>query len=245
MKVVVCDDNMEDLKIIKELLTKYRERNKSIQLEAEYFMDSAKLYHQIQTKAHSDIYILDMIMSERTGIDIGTLLRNTDENNVIIYITSSDDFAFEAYCVHAARYLLKPIQEELFVEALDCAVSSISKQTENAMYTVKTKEGLVTIPCSRIEYVENYSRKLNICLTDGKNIQSIFIRKTFNEKTQQIAENDGFIQVHKSFLVNLYHVDRLMPGNVIMESGANIPVSKARTADVKKEYLKFVSAQCR
>lgn len=130
MKVVVCDDNMEDLEKIKGLLTKYREINKDVQLE--------------------------------------------------------------------------------------------------------TKEGLISIPYSRIEYIENYSRRLNICLTDGKNIQSIFIRKSFNEETQQIAENDSFIQVHKSFLVNLYHVDKLMSGNIIMESGARFPISKARTADVKK-----------
>lgn len=243
MRVVVCDDSMEDLKKIKGLLTKYSERNKEVQLEIEYFTDSVELYHQIQTKTHSDIYILDMIMSERTGIDIGTLIRNTDENNVIIYITSSDDFAFQAYCVHAIRYLLKPVREELFIEALDSAVSNISKNTKNAMYTVKTKEGLISIPYSKIEYIENYSRTLNISLTDGKVIQSIFIRKSFNEETRQITENDGFIHVHKSFLINLHHVDRLLSGTIIMNSGAVIPVSKSRAADVKKKYLKFVSSQ--
>lgn len=111
------------------------------------------------------------------------------------------------------------------------------------MYTVKTKEGLVAIPYSKIEYIENYSRTLNICLTDGRCVQSIFIRKSFDEETRQITENSDFVQVHKSFLVNLYHVDKLAPGSVIMENGARIPISKARTADVKKEYLKFVSEQ--
>ncbi len=145
--------------------------------------------------------------------------------------------------MRAVRYLLKPVREELFVGALDYAVSSICRKTKDAVYTVKTKEGLVSIPCSRIEYIENYSRTLNICLTDGKHIQSIFIRKSFDDETRQILENSSFVQVHKSFLVNLYHVDKLAPWNVIMESGARIPVSKTRTADVKKEYLKFVSEQ--
>lgn len=245
MKVVVCDDSMEDLKKIKGLLTKYSETNKNVRLETQYFANSAELYHKIQADAPSDIYILDMIMSERTGIDIGTLIRSTDERSVIIYITSSDDFAFAAYGVHAVRYLLKPVREELFIEALDYAISSISKETKDAVYTVKTKEGLVSIPCSRIEYIENYSRTLNICLTDGTRIQSIFIRKSFDEETRQFLENSSFVQVHKSFLVNLYHVDKLAPGNIIMESGARIPVSKTRTADVKREYLKFVSKQYR
>lgn len=245
IKIVVCDDSMEDLEEIKELLTKYMEINKNIQFEIEYFTDSTKLYHQIQAKSQSDIYILDMIMSERTGIDIGTLIRSTEQQSIIIYITSSDDFALEAYGVRAVRYLLKPVREELFAEALDYAISNISKEIKDALYTVKTKEGLVSIPYSKIEYIENYSRTLNICLTDGRNIQSIFIRKSFDEETRQIVESGFFIQVHKSFLVNLYHVDKLAPGNIIMESGARIPVSKTRTADVKKEYLKFVSEQYR
>lgn len=242
MRVAVCDDSMEDLEEIKGLLAKYRETNKSVRLEIEYFTDSAKLYHQIQKGVQRDIYILDMIMSERTGIDIGTLIRSTNERSVIIYITSSDDFAFEAYGVHAVRYLLKPVREELFTEALDYA-ADILKEKRDEVYTVKTKEGLVTVLYSKIEYIENYSRTLNICLTDGKNIQSIFLRKSFDEETRQIMENNSFIQVHKSFLVNLCHVDRLATGNIIMESGANIPVSKARAADVKREYLKFVSEQ--
>lgn len=243
MKIVVCDDSMVDLEKIRGLLTIYKERHKAIQLETEYFTDSAKLYRWIQAGAQGDIYILDMIMSQRTGIDIGALIRSTDERSVIIYITSSDDFAFEAYGVRAVRYLLKPVPEKLFIEALDYATADLSKERREAVYTVKTKEGLVAIPYSKIEYIENYSRTLNICLTDGRCVQSIFIRKSFDEETRQITENSDFVQVHKSFLVNLYHVDKLAPGSVIMENGARIPISKARTADVKKEYLKFVSEQ--
>lgn len=245
MRVVVCDDSMEDLKKIKGLLTTYEEINKSVRLETEYFTDSAELYQKIQEEIQSDIYILDMMMSEKTGIDIGTLIRSTNESSVIIYITSSDEFAFEAYGVHAERYLLKPVREELFIEALDYAISSISKEKRDAIFTVKTKEGLVAVPYSKIEYIENYSRTLNIRLTDGKNVQSIFIRSSFDEEVRQLMEDNSFIQVHKSFLVNLRYVDKLASGNIIMESGAWIPVSKARIADVKKEYLTFVSKQYR
>lgn len=243
MKVVVCDDSMEDLEQIKRLLTKYMETSGTAQLDVAYYTDSAALYQQIQAKAQADIYILDMIMSEKSGIDIGTLIRNNDEKSAIIYITSSDDFAFEAYGVHAVRYILKPVGEELFTEALDYAISGISRDKEDVVYTVKTKEGLVSVPYSRIEYIENYSRTLNICLTDQRTVQSIFIRRSFDEEIREIVAHGDFVQVHKSFLVNLRHVEKLASGSVLMKSGARIPVSKTRTADVKKEYLKFVSEQ--
>ena len=82
--------------------------------------------------------------------------------SIFIYVTSSDDFALEAYGVRAVRYLLKPVREELFIEAMDYAVTDISKEKKETIYTVKTKEGLVSIPYSRIEYIENYSRTLHI-----------------------------------------------------------------------------------
>lgn len=181
-------------------------------------------------------------MAHKTGIDLGALIHSMDARSAIIYITSSDDFAFEAYGVHAVRYLLKPVREELFFEALDYAACILPK-TGDEVYTVKTKEGVVAVPYSKIEYIENYSRRLNICLTDGKRIKSIYIRKSFDEEIRQIAGNGRFVQVHKSFLVNLRYVDKLAPDNALMESGTKIPVSKTRAADVKKKYLQFVSKQ--
>lgn len=244
MKIVVCDDNVEDLTEIERLLTGYREHSPGVMFETELFQDPAELYHRISGKKPDEIYILDMIMDEKTGIDIGSLIRSMDARSVIIYITSSDDFALEAYGVRAVRYLLKPVQADLFFEAMDYAVSC-TRMPKDDIYTIKTKEGLVAVPYGKIEYIENYSRTLNICLTDGSSIKSIFIRRSFDEEIGLIASDARFVQVHKSFLVNMDHVDKLAQGAVIMESGRDIPVSKTRAADVKRDYLMFMSGRCR
>lgn len=243
VRIVVCDDSTEDLARLEGLLAKYIKHNATIAIETEPFIDSTKLYCSIQENARWDIYILDMIMTEKTGIDIGTLIRSLDKNSAIIYITSSDDFALEAYHVHAVRYLLKPVREELFFEALDYALSITGKEKKESSYLVKTKEGLTAVPYSKIEYIENHSRKLNVCLTDNKSIQSIFIRKSFDEEIRVLTENKNFLQVHKSFLVNMNFIDKLSQGNILMESGRTIPISKTRKADVKKSYLEFISEQ--
>ena len=240
MKIVVCDDNMEDLAEIEGLLANYKKANANIKLETEQYSDAEKLYRNIQKEKMADIYILDMIMSKKTGIDIGSQIRSTGQDSVIIYITSSDDFAFEAYGVRAVRYLLKPVSREQFFEALDYALS-LTRVENDRIYPVKTKDGIVAVPYSKIEYIENYSRVLNICLVNGETIQSIFIRKSFDEEIKEIVEDKSFIQVHKSFLINMNYVKKLSQGNVILQSGKTIPVSKTRVADVKKGYLLFVS----
>lgn len=246
MKAAVCDDSREDLKVIRELLEK-NGSSKSSEISADYFTDPAELYDRMREGDRWDIYILDMLMPKISGIDIGALLKSVNVKSPVIYITSSDDFALEAFGVHAIRYLIKPVQGELFYEALDYAVSClpIAEHSENdGSFLVKTKDGLTAIPYSEIEYIENYSRVLNVHLTNGKKIKSIFIRQSFENEISRVAQKRNFLQVHKSFVVNLSRVDRLSSEVIVMESGASVPVSKTRSAAVKREYLKFIADRC-
>ena len=116
---------------------------------------------------------------------------------------------------------------------------------KDAVYLVKTRDGLVSIPYSQIEVIENVSRKLEIQLKNGEVLKSIFIRKSFEEEIGDLVKDENFLLVHKSYLVNLNYIKKLERTEVIMESGKRIPVSKAKTVDVKREYLLFVAEKYR
>lgn len=244
MHIVICDDRIEDLANIEKMLLKYSIYHPNIDFEMEKFSDAYKLLDKIQNNQLADIYILDIIMSEVTGIDIGNQIRKSGRKSIIIYITSSADFALDAYDIHAVRYLVKPVCEEKFFEAVDCALSYIDVK-RGSVYIVKTKDGLEQVPYSQIEYIENSSRMLEVNLTNGGKIKSIFIRQSFDEEIKELLNDRSFIKVHKSFLINLRYIKKLNRSNVIMESGASIPVSKKSTVNVKREYLLFVSEQYR
>lgn len=240
MKITICDDSIKDLLYTEKLLLKYKSLYPDKDFDLEKFSDPLRLYQKISTGKLTDIYILDMLMPRRTGIDIGNLIRTSGSESIIIYITSSEDFALDAYNVHALRYLLKPIEENKLFEALDYALS-YTKLKADSLCLIKTKDGLLQRPYSRIEYVENAGRRLEMHMTDGEILQSLFIRKSFEEETREIASQRNFLQIHKSFLVNLDYVKQLTPDSIIMESGKRLPVSRARAANVKREYLLFVS----
>lgn len=240
MKITICDDSIEDLLKIEKLLLYYKDLYPGRDFELEKFSDPSELYQRISGGKISDVYILDMLMPRQTGIDLGNRLRSAGCENVIIYVTSSDDFALDAYGVRAARYLLKPINEDKFFDALDYAWSYAMMKKE-PVYVLKTKDGLVQTPYSRIEYIENICRKLEVHLVGGEMLRSLFIRRSFEEEIQEIAGRKNFLQVHKSFLVNLDYVKQLTADGMMMESGRTLPVSKSRAAEVKREYLLFVS----
>ncbi len=244
MKIVICDDSIEDMLKIEKMVIEFMDVSSRNDFSIEKYSDASKLYHRIQEGQLADIYILDMIMSEKNGIDIGNRIRKIGKENVIIYITSSNEYALEAYGVHAVRYLLKPVVRDSIFEALMYAISSANVQ-KDSVFLVKTKQGLVSVPYSQIEVIENVARRLEVHLWNGETVKSIFIRKSFEEEIGDVVKDRNFLLAHKSYLVNLNYVKKLRRSDVIMESGRIIPVSKARATDVKKEYLLFVSEKYR
>lgn len=75
LKVVICDDNIEDLISIEKMLVRFQTVHQQEQCEIEKFSDSNALYKKIILGFKADIYILDMLMPLKNGIDIGKLIR--------------------------------------------------------------------------------------------------------------------------------------------------------------------------
>ena len=183
-------------------------------------------------------------MSQITGIDLGYEIRKNNALSIIIYISTSDAFAMDAYNIHALRYLLKPIKENNLFEALDYTLSHIDARNDS-VYVVKTNAGLESILYSQIEYIENFSRKLKIHLTNGEIVTSIYIRESFEKEIEELINSKKFVYVHKSFLINMNYVRTVLQHTVVMDSGISIPISKKKYSEVKKEYLLFYSEQYR
>lgn len=242
MQFVICDDNAKNLAELEEMFFRYIARFHGLSFDIEKFSDASVLLHKIQHESPADIYILDIVMAQISGIDLGREIRKRSDKSIIIYITASDSFALEAYDLLAIRYLLKPVDENRFFEALDYALSHIQEK-KDSVFTVKTKNGLVSIPYHEIEYIENSARRLNIHLTDGSKITSVYVRRAFEEEVKEFLHNENFLCVHKSFLINLNHMRKLSQNNVVMTSGAIIPVSRRNAFQAKKNYLLFISNQ--
>lgn len=244
MEITICDDSIKDLLHIEKLLLKYKNRYPDRNFHLEKYSDPSRLYHKIADGNLADIYILDMLMPERTGIDLGRQIRMTGCENAIIYITTSEDYALDAYKVRAVRYLLKPLDENKFYEALDYAFSCTRSKAEPT-YMVKSKSGLLPVAHSDIEYIENAGRKLEIHVSDGRILKSLFIRTSFEVEVQELTEQRNFLLIHKSFLINLNYVKQLTANSVTMNSGRQLPVSRAKSSMVRREYLLFISEKCR
>ena len=100
IKIAFCDDDMEVLHQMNELLDRYRvERNEDITYAA--FQSPFELLTEIEKGIRPDILFLDVVMPGQNGMDVAKEIRQYDTNMKIIFLTSSPEFAVESYSVGA------------------------------------------------------------------------------------------------------------------------------------------------
>lgn len=96
---------------IKEVLRQYAQE-KGAAFDIHAYSSSSDLIDRIESGEEYSIYILDIYMPGITGMSVATELRDKDVNAPIIFLTSSPDFALQAFGVNATHYILKPYDKK-------------------------------------------------------------------------------------------------------------------------------------
>ncbi len=227
MRIAVCDDCMEDALSLKKLLEGHEV---SMYSGAEYLLADIE-----NKKIQYDLYLLDIFMEESmNGIELAGMLRKEQEEAVICFISTSDDFYREAYDLYAVQYLIKPVQKEGIKKLLEKVQKMVARDSEKKLiYSWWGKTGV--IPYGKIRYISSSGHTLYIYCTDGKVQES---KGKLNELEHQVC-GDTFLRCHQSFIVNMYHVEGLS-GSDLTVAGEQIPVSRRYYAEVKKRYQEIL-----
>lgn len=238
-EIAICDNDEKDLIQLHDQVTEYLENNQEINGNVESFLSSVELKKRL-TEKHFHIFVLDIMMPGINGIELGKIIRGKDEPAVIIYTTSSREFAFDAYGIHALRYLEKPISAGELREAIASGIQII-RNAEVQKISVNTKTGLVTVRADDIIYIENVSRCAVYVLKDGTDIVSTYNRRTFENSIRPLNEHPDFLQPHKSFFVNMGYIQAMQGDTLLLDNGKQIFISRNRVSAAKKRYLKYLS----
>lgn len=243
MRLAICDDDLKEIENLKEQLDEYQHLH-----EDESFMYKAYsnplVFLEDWKKNPCDIAMLDIVMPHMSGIKLGEELKKLNPNTILIFLTTSREFALDAYSLHAERYILKPVTRDGLFEAMDYAHRI--NFTGDKCFNVKTANGNAALKYDQILYIEMSSRRMIIHLTDGTEISSIYLRSTFSETVAELLESRNFVLTHKSFLANMSYVKTYSSSVLILQANKNskeeqLPISRQHTASVKQNYLKFMA----
>ena len=234
IKIAFCDDDMEVLHQMNELLDRYRvERNEDITYAA--FQSPFELLTEIEKGIRPDILFLDVVMPGQNGMDVAKEILHYDTNMKIIFLTSSPEFAVESYSVGAYFYQLKPIWEESFFRLMDAVLVECEKKKKNSLI-LRSKDGITRIDLQQLEYCEVLGRKLLFHLENGAVLESA---GSLDDLAGQLMQYSNFFRPHRSFLVNMEYIQNISSRSIKMVNDAEIPIPHGKCSEIKNTYMEY------
>ena len=238
LQIAICDDEIKELERTYGMLERYREQKPELDIALRKFASSYDLLEAIDARGRFDIYLLDILMPNINGIDAGAAIRQKDGAAVLIYLTSSPDYALASYQVEAQGYLLKPFAEQVLFQCLNKTVDRLDAEDARRLL-VHTEHGIEAIPFCRLCYVETYNRRLYCHLSDGTTVKILTLRGRFEEIIQPLYGDGRFVQTAAAFIVNMQHVRSVVTKGFVMTDGVDIPISRT-FAKARKIYLNYL-----
>ena len=238
MQIALCDDEELYLEKIKELIRQYKQLHSDRTLSLSSFSSGKELINHVDEYGGFDLYILDCIMPEMNGIELGNALRNRGDAGLLLYLTTSPDFALDSYRVDAFDYLLKPMDRDLFFQSLDKAYRSFSQILQEVV-AVKTADSIRMLSIADIRYAERMEKHIDYYLTDNTVIHSTSFNGSFQSAVTELLAHKGMLLVGSSFVVILFHVTEATKSDLILTGKLHVPVPRRMYESVKKKWVDF------
>jgi len=204
-------------------------------------------------KYNPDLVLLDIKMNDGTGFDLLKKLDPVDFK--VIFITAYNQYAIKAIKFSALDYLLKPIDPDELVEAVNKTEKLVLKELHTQLnllednllnkdnsrkkIILKTLNKIHLVKIEDITYCESEGGYTTFYLTGGKKILVSNTLKFYDEMLNEY----GFFRAHKSYLINLIHIDRFENtdgGTIVLNNEIKLPVA-SRKKDQLLEMLNKIA----
>ena len=199
-----------------------------------------------------NIVFMDVQLHEDNGFDVLDQLTHTDIE--IIFTTAYPEYAVKAFRYSAIDYLVKPIDGQELEAATQKAINKLRLQQHTTpeqiqilqqqinegfrlidRIAVPTAEGLLFFNTKDIIYCQGQSNYTLLFLTNGQKITSSHTLKTYEE----MLTTRHFFRAHKSFLINLEHVEMYQRGKgevAVMSNGHEVEIARRSKSDFLNQF---------
>ena len=186
-----------------------------------------------------DLLFLDVEMPLMSGID---LLRTLQNPPMVVLITSSQQYAVEAFEYDVVDYLVKPISYARFLKAAQRALELATTRSEpepaapadtSAFTFMKVDTKLVKVIFDEVRYVEALGDYVHVVTGQSK----LIVYSTMKAVEEKFPAS-LFVRVHRSFIVNLKRAQAIEDNSVLID-GKHIPIGQTYTREVFQRLNKF------
>ena len=239
LKIIVCEDTRKDRDALCSLIRKFFDGINCPVSIAAYETGEALLHDsEMLASGGAKIAFMDIYLPGMSGIDVAKKIRETDRDMIIVFTTSSLDHGLDGYAVRALQYLVKPVDyagvegvlgecERLFADSL----RHIEIVSDRLTVRVLLKD---------IFFIESFRNLCHLHTPSG----TLKCYRSLDEIEQQL-DGGTFLRTHRSFVVNMRHVNDVMENDFLLANGERVPIRRNNKLAVKQAYMDYSFALTR
>ena len=153
-----------------------------------------------------ELYLIELpSTAAAASLRAAAALRSRGRRSPLAFLAHTPAHAYSAYRVDAMQYLLLPVPPE----QLDALLARAAEPEYGPAIPVATAPGLRVLPFADIEYLECTHHVVHFHLASGEDVPSLSVRVPFAQVAQPLLADERFVQLHRSYVVNLAAVSQL------------------------------------
>lgn len=231
MQIAICDDHP---KIVEWLAGVIEQRLEGENRIARFFdAPELEIYLRDTVRGQVDVIFLDIDLPGENGISLAKKIQSFYPQIKIVFITGYIEFAQRIFEVRPAYFLLKPISAEAVMQALERVLEIMARERQTVL-SFQTKNGLVSVPCAAIRYLESRDKLLLIYESENR----WETRLKLDEAERRLP--DYFVRCHQSCMVNMNSIQNFSAEEIRLYSGERIPVSRSRQKQAREKFLAYL-----
>lgn len=230
LHILICDDDTAFTNTLQSAIAALPDYNRR-QMQTICVNDPRVLTRTDIQRA--DLVFLDIDMGDINGMKLARQMRAIRKDFVLIFVTNYGEYAAEGYEVNAFRFLPKLQLAEKLPSYFRQALAACRSRTRT-LNVMCEGEG-TNIVLDDLVYAEIDERMVKFHMADV----SAPVRKSrmaLRELENQL-EDDGFLRIHNSFLVNMNYISSLQTNGVTLTIGQTLPISLHGYRGIKKKYM--------
>lgn len=229
MKILICDDELKYLSDLKLHVEQYM-NNRFAKFTIDATTSSNEIFYN---NSSYDLVFLDIEMDEINGISLAKELKKRNNKVVLFFITAYNGYQDDAMDLRAFRFFEKPFNVDRLYSGLDKAMEYIDESYVDIYLYDNQMQKRILI--DNIIYIKSESRKIIIVTTEGE-----FITREGFSYWNEVLPTSFFYQVHKSFLVNLHHIDIYKYTELYLDNNERIPIAPRKQSAFHKYWFEYL-----
>ena len=201
---------------------------------------SAREAVERRMEGRPDVMFLDISMPKTSGMQLASALRTLKNPPAVVFVTAYSEHAAKAFDVDAVDYLVKPVETERLMQALDKVQllmgSAAAAKSSSERIPVEKGGRKILVPVDQIRYIEAKDDYSCIYTDEERYLSTISLAQLENKLSPH-----GFFRVHRSYIVNLEYVqdvEVVSSGNLQLGiqgiEDKKISVSRRRVVQLKR-----------